>query len=343
MKLNKQNKFKNLLILTAMAVTSCGAEYDTALDTLETSYNQQINLIENAEDKFEMIATSDILDLSNKIDSNYSKLMNALSNNKLNDERLARLKNIQNNVLKRFDIDTVNTRLLTPNEMALLLYMINNISDSVITIIETAIGHSLSKGLNPPKLDEKYQYVPYMLYNTDGIFNDGGWQVATLIFKYLDDGRINIISFDGENENEAIQGIIWGDNNIFTIYAVSSKKDTTGVWSRTADVYCGEIDGENNIINFTKSFIMLEKKNDKANRLMNVGDTRIFKSYNDEYVENITNKELFFYDRLFVSRFYYMDGSFLGRTPKISERIADILRKRDRGKPVRYRKNSNIS
>ena len=119
----KFNKLVAIIILCLVAtiITSCGKEWDEALDALETNYNQEIDLIENADDKFEIIKSSDILDLSNKIDSLYNKLDNALSNNKLNDKRLKRFNDIQISVLKKLGVDTTKPKLLTPNELARIL------------------------------------------------------------------------------------------------------------------------------------------------------------------------------------------------------------------------------
>jgi hypothetical protein len=327
--MTKTNKLVVIITIGLIATIiisriSCGKEYDEALDVLETSYNQEVDLIENADDKFEFIKSSDILDLSNKIDSIYNKLNNALSDNKLNDERLKRFNDIQLSVLKKLDIDTTKPKLLTPNELAKILFVVENIPDKVIKEIESRIASPLSRGLYPPTLDEKYMYVPQISYNSKGTnsLKDAKWQVRTLNFSYLDDGRINLIELDGEDKHEGVKGTIWGYDNKFTIYIVLNYIDKNKTGLKEATLINGELDSNNNIINYSDSFVILEKYNDKERKYMNVGDLRIFKSYNNGYVENVTNKKLYT---------YYID--FLGYRLKtyknITPRAASILKKRD--------------
>jgi hypothetical protein len=326
-KLNKLVVIITIGLIATIVISriSCGKEYDEALDVLETSYNQEVDLIEHADDKFEVIKSSDVLDLSNKIDSMYSKLNNALSDNKLNDDRLKRFNDIQLSVLKKLDMDTTKPKLLTPNELAKILFVVENIPDKVTKEIESRIASPLSRGLYPPKLDEKYMYVPQISYDSKGTnyLKDAKWQVQTLNFSYSDDGRINLIKLDGEQKQEGVKGIIWGDDNKFTIYIVlETTNKSTRAYSKTARMLNGELDSNNNIIKYSDSFVMLDKKNDKEDEYMDIGSSRIFKSYNNGYVENVTNKKLYT---------YYID--FLGYRIKtyknITPRTASILKKRD--------------
>lgn len=160
-------------------------------------------------------------------------------------------------------------------------------------------GLSINRGNNPPMLEGEYEVRENeLVYSSDGQFKPGQRFKDNLIsfgYEVTDDNQIVIkyTSESGKTFKFSDNIRIIGEGDKFTAYFVAEgTKDN--IFSKTANIISGE-KTKDGIKDIKIGFIMIEKKNDSKNSLMNIGDQRIFKDSDGlsilRPVQSFTNNE----------------------------------------------------
>jgi hypothetical protein len=146
-------------------------------------------------------------------------------------------------------------------------------------------GLTINRGNNPPKIEGMFELSSNeLVFTSDDKFPAGKiFANNSISFRYeLSDDNQIIIRYEsicGKTIKTSNDVRVIGEGDKFTAYFVAEgTKDD--IFSKSATIISGE-KTKDGIKNLNMSFVILEKSNDGFNKLMKIGDYRIFKDSDD--------------------------------------------------------------